>query len=182
MLLICHKFPWKHYRCFDAAWGRLLCGLGGGEPEAGGGRGACASCGGIHTPFTPPSLQNSMLSLNTHHPHMQAHHLPLLRNILHSGQEAIERIYGVAPQQLWVFVHYQPQFYHFNVHFTGSQVQPWDPGLRGRAGPPAAGRDPASGGFRGPSPWRFKTDQWSDAELQCYWLWCVHPSEPSDGV
>ena len=59
-----------------------------------------------------------MLSLNTHHPHMQAHHLPLLRNILHSGQEAIARIYGVAPQQLRVFVHYQPQFYHFHVHFT----------------------------------------------------------------
>jgi len=49
---------------------------------------------------------------------LSAEHLPLLRNILSAGTAAIERIYGVPANELRVFVHYQPQFYHFHVHFT----------------------------------------------------------------
>ena len=49
---------------------------------------------------------------------LRAEHLPLLRNILHRGSAVIQATYGLAPEQLRVFVHYQPQFFHFHVHFT----------------------------------------------------------------
>ena len=49
---------------------------------------------------------------------LRAAHLPLLRRILKVGSETIGEVYGVAPNELRVFVHYQPQFYHFHVHFT----------------------------------------------------------------
>jgi len=45
-------------------------------------------------------------------------HVPVLRAMLNEGCETIEKIYGVVKDQLRVFVHYQPQFYHFHVHFT----------------------------------------------------------------
>lgn len=45
-------------------------------------------------------------------------HLPLLRNILLKGQEAIWDKYGVGKDQIQVYVHYQPSYYHFHVHFT----------------------------------------------------------------
>ncbi len=34
------------------------------------------------------------------------------------GVETIEAVYGVPEDQLRVFVHYMPQFFHFHVHFT----------------------------------------------------------------
>ena len=49
---------------------------------------------------------------------LTAEHLPLLRRILSVGCETIEKTYGVPADELRVFVHYQPQFYHFHVHFT----------------------------------------------------------------
>jgi len=49
---------------------------------------------------------------------LRAHHLPLLRHMLREGQRVIEAVYGVRAHELRVFVHYQPQFYHFHVHFT----------------------------------------------------------------
>ncbi|XP_050423659.1 m7GpppX diphosphatase [Adelges cooleyi] len=45
-------------------------------------------------------------------------HLPLLKNILNKGTAAIYRLYGVPLSQLRIYVHYQPSFYHFHVHFT----------------------------------------------------------------
>lgn len=45
-------------------------------------------------------------------------HIPMLRAILKQGRKTIETVYGVSSQQLRVFVHYQPQFYQFHVHFT----------------------------------------------------------------
>lgn len=45
-------------------------------------------------------------------------HLPLLKNILLKGQEAIRDKYGVGKDQIQVYVHYQPSYYHFHVHFT----------------------------------------------------------------
>eukprot|EP00957_Ditylum_brightwellii_P206859 15350289-Ditylum_brightwellii.AAC.1 len=38
--------------------------------------------------------------------------------MLEVGPKVIQSIYGIAKDQLRVFVHYQPQFYHFHVHFT----------------------------------------------------------------
>ena len=45
-------------------------------------------------------------------------HIPMLKNMQKEGLEAIENIYGVKSDQIRCFVHYQPQFYHFHVHFT----------------------------------------------------------------
>jgi len=49
---------------------------------------------------------------------LTAAHLPLLRHILDQGIATIGHVYGVPANELRVFVHYQPQFYHFHVHFT----------------------------------------------------------------
>ena len=49
---------------------------------------------------------------------LTAAHLPLLRRILKEGVRTVCDVYGVQPHDLRVFVHYQPQFYHFHVHFT----------------------------------------------------------------
>lgn len=60
---------------------------------------------------------------------LTAAHLPLLREMLDQGPKTIEKIYGVPKDQLRIFVHYQPQFYHFHVHYTrlendiGAQVE-----------------------------------------------------------
>ena len=45
-------------------------------------------------------------------------HRRLLEDMRSEGLAAIESVYGVARDQVRVFVHYQPQFYHFHVHFT----------------------------------------------------------------
>lgn len=49
---------------------------------------------------------------------LRARHAPMLLHILDEGCRVIEDIYGVRRDELRVFVHYQPQFYHFHVHFT----------------------------------------------------------------
>ena len=56
-------------------------------------------------------------------------HLPILESMVENCTPVIERIYGVPSDQLRIFVHYQPQFYHAHVHFTrlqndiGAQVE-----------------------------------------------------------
>jgi m7GpppX diphosphatase len=45
-------------------------------------------------------------------------HLELLENIRDKGVAAITEKYKVKKHELRVYVHYQPQFYHFHVHFT----------------------------------------------------------------
>ena len=35
-----------------------------------------------------------------------------------------EEVYGVGAEQLRVFIHYHPQFYHLHVHFTRAHVNP----------------------------------------------------------
>ena len=45
-------------------------------------------------------------------------HVPLLQSMLSEGLSAIHSTYGVQSNQIRVFVHYLPQFYHFHVHFT----------------------------------------------------------------
>ncbi|KAM4652066.1 m7GpppX diphosphatase-like [Discoglossus pictus] len=49
---------------------------------------------------------------------LTADHLPLLRNILQEGQEAIFKRYGIWGNQLRIYLHYQPSYYHLHVHFT----------------------------------------------------------------
>uniref|UniRef100_A0A8C3GGY0 m7GpppX diphosphatase n=1 Tax=Cairina moschata TaxID=8855 RepID=A0A8C3GGY0_CAIMO len=45
-------------------------------------------------------------------------HLPLLKNILQEGKEAIVKRFGVPGSQLRIYLHYQPSYYHLHVHFT----------------------------------------------------------------
>lgn len=45
-------------------------------------------------------------------------HLPLLNNILVKGKQTITAKYGLQEDQLRVYIHYQPSYYHFHVHFT----------------------------------------------------------------
>ncbi|XP_042656512.1 m7GpppX diphosphatase [Tyto alba] len=49
---------------------------------------------------------------------LTAEHLPLLRNILQEGKEAIEKRFSVPGSQLRIYLHYQPSYYHLHVHFT----------------------------------------------------------------
>ncbi|CAM9160252.1 unnamed protein product [Scytosiphon promiscuus] len=49
---------------------------------------------------------------------LRAEHVPMLKEMYRRGIETIEAVYGVPEEQLRVFVHYMPQFYHFHVHFT----------------------------------------------------------------
>lgn len=44
-------------------------------------------------------------------------HLPLLKNILDKGAEAIRNKFVNCRGQLRSYVHYHPSFYHFHVHF-----------------------------------------------------------------
>jgi m7GpppX diphosphatase len=45
-------------------------------------------------------------------------HLPLLKNMLSKGRAAISEHYGLPARQIKVYVHYQPSFYHFHVHYV----------------------------------------------------------------
>jgi len=45
-------------------------------------------------------------------------HVPLLKSMAEEGLSAIKRVYGVDNDQIRIFIHYQPQFYHFHIHFT----------------------------------------------------------------
>ncbi|KAJ1648054.1 hypothetical protein LPJ64_000590, partial [Coemansia asiatica] len=44
-------------------------------------------------------------------------HLPLLKNIRDKSAIAVGK-YGVSPEQLRLYIHYQPSYYHFHVHIT----------------------------------------------------------------
>lgn len=49
---------------------------------------------------------------------LRGEHVSLLKQMEEEGLNAIRSVYGVDADQIRVFVHYQPQFYHFHVHFT----------------------------------------------------------------
>ncbi|KAM9519649.1 m7GpppX diphosphatase [Guaruba guarouba] len=49
---------------------------------------------------------------------LTAEHLPLLRNILQEGKEAIMKHFSVPGSQLRIYLHYHPSYYHLHVHFT----------------------------------------------------------------
>ncbi|XP_016987739.2 m7GpppX diphosphatase [Drosophila rhopaloa] len=45
-------------------------------------------------------------------------HLDLLRNLRQSSKDAISKRYGLNPNQLRMYFHYQPSFYHLHVHIN----------------------------------------------------------------
>lgn len=45
-------------------------------------------------------------------------HLPLLEYIYNDGRQIISEKYSIPIKELRVFIHYQPSFYHFHVHFN----------------------------------------------------------------
>lgn len=45
-------------------------------------------------------------------------HLPLLEYIYNDGRKIISEKYSIPIKELRVFIHYQPSFYHFHVHFN----------------------------------------------------------------
>lgn len=49
---------------------------------------------------------------------LTAEHLPLLRNIRDKASEAIRDKFGVQPDRLRFYVHYQPSYYWFHVHIV----------------------------------------------------------------
>ena len=49
---------------------------------------------------------------------LRGEHVPMLQSIIKEGLAAIKHTYGVENDQVRIFVHYQPQFYHFHVHYT----------------------------------------------------------------
>ncbi|KAL7530778.1 hypothetical protein ACHAXR_003669 [Thalassiosira sp. AJA248-18] len=49
---------------------------------------------------------------------LRKEHVSMLKEMTREGLDAIKKVYGVDEDQIRVFVHYQPQFYHFHVHFT----------------------------------------------------------------
>ncbi|KAI7833058.1 HIT-like domain-containing protein [Kickxella alabastrina] len=48
---------------------------------------------------------------------LTAKHLPLLKNIRDNSIVAAQA-YGVSAEQLRLYIHYQPSYYHFHVHIT----------------------------------------------------------------
>ncbi|XP_055522746.1 m7GpppX diphosphatase-like [Wyeomyia smithii] len=58
---------------------------------------------------------------------LNATHLPLLKNIQTRGIEAIKTRYGINADQLRIYIHYQPTFYHPHVHFPYLKHDP--PGI-----------------------------------------------------
>lgn len=60
------------------------------------------------------SKHNDVTSLRD----LRRKHLAMLQSMYKQGLKTIRELYGVEPSQIRVFVHYQPQFYHFHVHFT----------------------------------------------------------------
>eukprot|EP00977_Amphora_coffeiformis_P005678 scaffold1192_cov169-Amphora_coffeaeformis.AAC.10 len=49
---------------------------------------------------------------------LRRRHIPMLQSMLTEATATIEQVYGIPRNQLRIFAHYQPQFYHFHVHFT----------------------------------------------------------------
>jgi m7GpppX diphosphatase len=49
---------------------------------------------------------------------LRSQHIPMLKEMLEECPKAIEEVYGVQRNQLRIFFHYHPQFYHLHVHFT----------------------------------------------------------------
>ncbi|ETV98798.1 hypothetical protein, variant [Aphanomyces invadans] len=53
---------------------------------------------------------------------LRAPHVPMLESLRAKGLAVIREKYGVAASSVRCFVHYQPSYYHFHVHFTHVKV------------------------------------------------------------
>jgi len=60
---------------------------------------------------------------------LTAEHLPLLKNIKESSCKAVGERYNISGNQLWLYFHYQPSFYHLHVHVVYSQFVPPGAGI-----------------------------------------------------
>ena len=49
---------------------------------------------------------------------LRGEHIPMLQSMITEGLNIIKHTYGVDSDQIRIFIHYQPQFYHFHVHYT----------------------------------------------------------------
>lgn len=49
---------------------------------------------------------------------LRGEHIPMLQSMINEGLKVVKSTYGVDHNQIRIFVHYQPQFYHFHVHYT----------------------------------------------------------------
>jgi m7GpppX diphosphatase len=55
---------------------------------------------------------------------LRPQHLPLLRNVLRKGLEAIKTQFGVSGDEIFVFLHYLPSYFHLHVHFVHTDAEP----------------------------------------------------------
>ncbi|CAJ0961057.1 unnamed protein product, partial [Mesorhabditis belari] len=55
---------------------------------------------------------------------LTANDLPLLENIKEKGLKTIEENYGLRRDQVRVYFHYQPSFFHLHVHFVNVRYLP----------------------------------------------------------
>jgi m7GpppX diphosphatase len=57
---------------------------------------------------------------------LRPQHLPLLRNVLQKGRDAIQARFGVSEEEVLVFLHYLPSYFHLHVHFVHTDAEPTD--------------------------------------------------------
>lgn len=49
---------------------------------------------------------------------LRGKHIKVLENMLNKTLKVIKHLYGLDKNELRIFVHYHPQYWHFHVHFT----------------------------------------------------------------
>ncbi|XP_002127473.2 m7GpppX diphosphatase [Ciona intestinalis] len=49
---------------------------------------------------------------------LTAEHIPLLENILTKGLEVVEKLFKIPANELRVYFHYQPSYYHLHIHIN----------------------------------------------------------------
>lgn len=49
---------------------------------------------------------------------LRQEHIPLLKNIYENGTNTIKELYGIDKDQIRVYFHYRPTFWHLHVHFN----------------------------------------------------------------
>lgn len=49
---------------------------------------------------------------------LRQEHIPLLKSIYENGTNAIKELYGINKDQIRVYFHYRPTFWHLHIHFN----------------------------------------------------------------
>ncbi|KAI8968369.1 HIT-like domain-containing protein [Mycotypha africana] len=60
------------------------------------------------------AMRSDILSLRS----LRSEHLPLLKKLKQKIYELVKEKANLSPNQLRLFIHYQPSYYHFHVHIT----------------------------------------------------------------